>query len=238
MEENKQDKIMFEWRDAFMSEHGPKDPIMRLVLLVLATFMHCDGTHCWPSQVTIAKRSGLSVRSVERKLAIAKKNGWIKASTAGYTGQGYKHYQYEPTIPYGLKAKLCKDRGERTVTQSVSNEKRTVTQSGNVPSHSRVNTSVNTPKEYSAVVKYLNEKTGTKYKSTTKKTQAFIKARLSEGFSVENFKTVIDHKSAEWKADPKYYKYLRPETLFGTKFESYLQNATTQPKNRPQMPRN
>ena len=91
---------------------------------------------------------------------------------------------------------------------------------------------------YSAVVSHLNEKTGTKYKSTTKKTKAFIKARLAEGFSVEDFRAVIDHKSAEWNADPKYYKYLRPQTLFGTNFESYLQNAITQPQNKSQMPRN
>ena len=71
------------------------------------------------------------------------------------------------------------------------------------------------------VVDYLNEKIGTKYKSTTASTKSHITARLREGFTIDDFKKVIDTKVKEWK-DTKYQKYLRPETLFGTKFESYL----------------
>lgn len=75
---------------------------------------------------------------------------------------------------------------------------------------------------YISIVSYLNEKAGTKYKPTTAKTKSAIKARLSEGFTVDDFKTVIDKKCAEWIGDDKMEKYLRPETLFGTKFEGYL----------------
>ena len=80
---------------------------------------------------------------------------------------------------------------------------------------------------YIYVVSYLNEKLGTNYKHTTPKTQKAIKARLSEGFTVDDFKTVIDKKCAEWIGDEKMEKYLRPETLFGTKFEGYLNAKTT-----------
>lgn len=72
-----------------------------------------------------------------------------------------------------------------------------------------------------AVIAYLNEKAGTAYRSKTKKTRDLIKARFHEGFTVEDFKTVIDKKCAEWLGT-EYEKYLRPETLFGTKFEGYL----------------
>ena len=75
---------------------------------------------------------------------------------------------------------------------------------------------------YKAVIDYLNEKAGTKYRSTTGKTQTLIRARLSEGFTLDDFKTVIDKKCAEWLNDPKMNQYLRPETLFSPKFESYL----------------
>lgn len=75
---------------------------------------------------------------------------------------------------------------------------------------------------YISIVSYLNEKAGTKYKPTTAKTKSAIKARLSEGFTVDDFKTVIDKKCAEWIGDDMMEKYLRPETLFGTKFEGYL----------------
>ncbi|HAT4185223.1 TPA: hypothetical protein I9007_000703 [Clostridium perfringens] len=74
---------------------------------------------------------------------------------------------------------------------------------------------------YSRIIEYLNSKTGKAYKSTTKKTQSLIKSRLDEGFNEEEFFKVIDNKVAEWKGT-EYEKYLRPETLFGNKFEGYL----------------
>ena len=72
------------------------------------------------------------------------------------------------------------------------------------------------------VINYLNTKANTNYKTTTNKTKTLIQARFNEGFTVEDFKTVIDIKTAEWLKDKEMNKYLRPETLFGTKFESYL----------------
>ena len=77
--------------------------------------------------------------------------------------------------------------------------------------------------EISLIVDYLNEKAGTRYKHTSKTTQAAIRARLKDGFSVEDFKTVIDVKTKKWLNDPKMRDYLRPETLFAAShFESYL----------------
>jgi len=75
---------------------------------------------------------------------------------------------------------------------------------------------------YKEIVKYLNSRTGSQYKSTTNKTQKLIKARWNEGFRLEDFETVIDKKCVEWMGDEEMEKYLRPPTLFGTKFESYL----------------
>lgn len=75
---------------------------------------------------------------------------------------------------------------------------------------------------YKAILDYLNAKAKTNYRHTTKKTQKLIKARLSEGFTVDDFYSVIDKKVAEWKLT-EFEKFLRPETLFGTKFEGYLQ---------------
>lgn len=77
------------------------------------------------------------------------------------------------------------------------------------------------------IISYLNDKAGTKYKATTAKTKTAIHARLAEGFTVDDFKAVIDKKCAEWIGDPKMEKYLRPETLFGTKFEGYLNAKAT-----------
>jgi uncharacterized phage protein (TIGR02220 family) len=74
---------------------------------------------------------------------------------------------------------------------------------------------------FAEIIDYLNSKTGKNFKHTTKKTQSLITARMREGFTLEDFKKVIDTKVADWKGT-EYAKYLRPETLFGTKFEAYL----------------
>lgn len=72
------------------------------------------------------------------------------------------------------------------------------------------------------IIDYLNLVTKSKYKYTTSSTKRLINARLNEGFSVDDFKQVIDTKNAQWSNDNKMKEYLRPETLFGSKFESYL----------------
>ena len=77
---------------------------------------------------------------------------------------------------------------------------------------------------YSLVIDYLNKKANTNYRPTTKNTQSFINARVKEGYAVEDFKKVIDSKSREWLGTD-FEKYLRPATLFGTKFENYLNEA-------------
>lgn len=75
---------------------------------------------------------------------------------------------------------------------------------------------------YVEIVDYLNRKANKNYRATTKKTKALIKARWNEGFRLEDFKRVIDIKTSQWKGDKKMDQYLRPETLFGPKFEGYL----------------
>lgn len=75
---------------------------------------------------------------------------------------------------------------------------------------------------YKEIIDFLNEKINARYQYSSKATQEKIKARLNEGFTVENFKDVISKKVDDWLNDEKMCRYLRPETLFGTKFESYL----------------
>ncbi len=75
---------------------------------------------------------------------------------------------------------------------------------------------------YKNIINHLNEQANKKYKHTTNKTQGLIKARFNEGFTEDDFLKVIDNMVTEWKGSEKMEMYLRPETLFGTKFESYL----------------
>ena len=71
------------------------------------------------------------------------------------------------------------------------------------------------------IINHLNERANTKYRATSKNTKDKIKARLNEGYSLDDFIVVIDKKTDEWLST-NMQVYLRPETLFGTKFESYL----------------
>lgn len=78
------------------------------------------------------------------------------------------------------------------------------------------------------IIDYLNLKAGTNYRYNTSKTKSLIETRMKEGFNVDDFKTVIDNKCADWLNDQKMSAFLRPETLFGTKFESYLNERHTE----------
>jgi hypothetical protein len=72
------------------------------------------------------------------------------------------------------------------------------------------------------IVEYLNNKIGAHYKPNGKKMKELIRARMNEGYMVEDFKTVIDKKFKSWGNDPKMSLYLRPSTLFSTRFAEYL----------------
>ena len=102
----------------------------------------------------------------------------------------------------------------------------------NITSNNNINriykeSSTSTHPPYKSIIDFLNKKTGKHFRCTTQKTQSLIKARMREGFTEEQFKQVIDIKTNEWKGIEKFEKYLRPETLFGTKFESYLNQQST-----------
>nr|WGD75167.1 conserved phage C-terminal domain-containing protein [Bacillus subtilis] len=75
---------------------------------------------------------------------------------------------------------------------------------------------------YKLIIDLLNKVSGKNYRSATQKTRSLIKARWNEGFRFNDFKHVILVKTQEWLNDPEMNKFIRPETLFGTKFENYL----------------
>ena len=91
---------------------------------------------------------------------------------------------------------------------------------------------INNNNIYIAVIDHLNKATGQNYRSTTKATRQKIDARLNECYKLDDFIAVIDKKTAQWKDDPVMSKYLRPETLFGSKFEGYLNEITARETER------
>lgn len=75
------------------------------------------------------------------------------------------------------------------------------------------------------VVEYLNKAVGCHRLPTSKSTREGIEHWLSEGFSPEELKAVIDVKKEQWINDSKWKVYLRPETLFRNRFKGYLEEA-------------
>lgn len=112
------------------------------------------------------------------------------------------------------------DRGTRKTEEGYSEK----CEDNNTYLNNTINNSI-----YSLVIDKLNSLANKSYKSTSKKTQQIIRARANEGFTLEDFYKVIENKVGTWKDDPKMDQYLRPATLFGTKFESYLNEKLKNP---------
>ena len=134
----------------------------------------------------------------------------------------YNAVKYDRTLWYAIteKGKSILLTGQMDLTE----------ESNGFPSEGKpipdINTDVNADeKPYKDIVSYLNEKAGKRYKPTSKKIQSLINARMNEGFTLEDFRTVIDIKCGHWLHDAKMHEYLRPSTLFGTKFEEYLNSG-------------
>lgn len=82
---------------------------------------------------------------------------------------------------------------------------------------------------YPEIVAALNEAAGTAYRHSSRKTRQLIRARWGEGYRLPDFEAVCRTMAAAWRGDPRMARYLRPETLFGTKFEGYREMARQSP---------
>ena len=162
------------------------------------------------------KRLNLTTQKVRTILKKLEKEGYIELLTSGSKGK-------ESTLKITIKQQLFNNN-----VTNISEQLQQVEGGKQQQSNNNV-TTLSKKKEkdnniYSLVIDYLNKKANTNYRPTTKNTQSFINARVKEGYTVEDFKKVIDSKSKEW-LNTDFEKYLRPATLFGTKFENYLNEA-------------
>lgn len=154
---------------------------------------------------------------------------------------GYEYLVYErPTeMPFsenGLSENgLSENRKRRTTNNNRTNND--FNNNDDTYNDGRILLSTSTADQipYKKISDYLNDKTNKHYKHTTGKTRRFIEARWNEEFNLDDFKKVIDVKTTEWLGTEQE-KYLRPETLFGTKFEGYL-NQELQPSGVDQLER-
>jgi len=127
--------------------------------------------------------------------------------------------EYNPNDPLLINLIPSKDIAHLT-DQGATNERLKTDQRQAATNRENKNKNINIP--FSEIISYLNLQTGKNFKASSKNTRRFIQARWAEGFRLKDFFAVIDRKAATWGNMPEMSVYLRPETLFGTKFEAYL----------------
>lgn len=166
----------------------------------------------------IAEWCGCSLRTVDNTLASLLAKKLI-----------VKHEKYVNGVracDYAANLNAISSTPAQTPAQAPDDDPQPLITGSQAPAHPK------DPDPTEEVVDHLNLRAGTRYKATTPNTRKLVKARLKEGFTVEDMKLVIDKKCSEWLTNGDMAKYLRPETLFGAKFESYLNARTIHQPNR------
>lgn len=215
----------------------------KMIYIVLVKYSN-EESCCFPSYKTISKKAGCSERQVSNILKNLETKGLIIRKNRKRKGSNEK----ESNLYVLLSSKQKTQHTVPNVRHEVLNpiaygaepvRHEVLSNKTNINKTNLTNNIYN-PKEqkkekddkeiYKRIIDYLNKIANKSFKSTTKKTISLIDARLKEGFTEEEFYKVIDNKTLNWLDDDKMNAYLRPETLFGNKFESYL-NET--PKKSP-----
>lgn len=122
------------------------------------------------------------------------------------------------------------------VIEDAKNEKPMVSEKSenkkpNVNANVNANVNVNANNIYTSIIQKLNAAVGASFSDKSSATRRLIDARVHEGYRLSDFERVIANKSAEWRGT-EFEKFLRPQTLFGTKFESYLNQREPRAKPR------
>lgn len=111
---------LFTWRSAII--HSDLPATTRHVLITLSLHMNEAGASCFPSTALLARQTGLSERVVCLHLGNAKEAGWLVSRVHGYSGQGWRRYEYEPCIPDDV---LTQSKCQGTDAESVRMRKGT-----------------------------------------------------------------------------------------------------------------
>lgn len=197
-----------------------------LAYAVIYGFSQTDGAKYTGSRKYLAEWCGCSLATIDRTLDSLVNKGLI--SKAAYiTPHGYRAVEYAAILTdmtaTQTPAATKTAQADTTRFQSPNTEPQPLIDEPQTPAQPKE------PDPTEEVIEHLNSRAGTRYKATTANTRKLIRARLREGFTVEDMRLVIDKKCAEWLNNRDMAQYLRPETLFGNKFESYL-NARTTPR--------
>lgn len=173
-----------------------------------------QGGYCWASNSYFAKLYEVSNTTISTWISQLEKCGHINRVIKYKEGTKEIDKRYLSILNGGIQENLNTPIQEN-LKDNTTSFNTTINNTSNIP--------------YVEIVTYLNDVAGKNYRSSTRKTKDLIRARWNEGFTVDDFKKVIDIKNDEWKNDDKMSKFIRPDTLFGTKFEGYLNQEQPTP---------
>lgn len=183
----------------------------------------------------LALETGLSEMQVRTALKHLKATGEVtgcqQAKFTVFTVNNYNKYQADnrviTEVQQPCNREVTREQQADNTRVTTIEEKKEVKkgrmEEGKKVDHMSSCTSADRTPEYpyKAVIDYLNTKMCTSYRASSKDTQKHIRARFQEGYTLDDFVKVIDKKVREWKGT-EFEKFLRPSTLFGPKFENYL----------------
>ena len=190
------------------------------------TALSSKNGYCWAENRYFAELYNVHKITISKWLKNLEDNGYIRTELKYVYGtkQVSKRLIYINDTPISQIAKGYKSNDYDPINQNTKEELNTTSNNNTRDINTLSRNSTRTP--YKEIIDYLNERTGRNYKHTAKANQRVIKARMNEGYTLEDFKTVIDKKYDEWNNDTKMKKFLRPETLFSTNFDRYLNEET------------
>lgn len=230
-------------------------PAQKLLLLHLISGPHANvsSIYCHPLLYS-AHETGLSTDEVRQAMAALEGAGYVQwdeptetiwvVGMLDYQGGGEKIYkavadQIE-SLPPSPVATAFRARyahlpipyrypfdGSSAKEKEKEEEKEEACVADDAPTPSALDVDEEVP--YAEILAYLNEKTGKRFRPSTEKYRIAIRARWRDGYRFDDFRQVIDLKAAEWSDNSKMQQYLRPQTLFGSNFDSYLNSAPAAP---------
>lgn len=152
---------------------------------------------------------------------------WILSDTgglnrrAGNPDDGETSQNHEKVSGTPSCGETVERSNRRTVNRTLSNINIKNYQNKEITNKRKEKSSAKSEPAISEIIDYLNKKAGTHYSPKTKAYQELINTKLAEGYTINDFKKVINNQAFSWQNTPAW-KYMRPSTLFKDKFDEYL----------------
>ena len=212
-------------------------PIVRILFAEITALANKQG-YCTASNSYFAENYDLATATVSRHISQLTALGYVRHEVDTQAGNVRKLYPnttppidrtVNTPIDRTVKALLTERSTSNNTTSIIEDISKDISIVVFDENDAAAASSKKEPIPYALIVDALNKAAGTGYKAATKTTRTAIAARWAEGFRLEDFFAVIEDRADKWRTDEKMREFLRPPTLFSTKFESYLNAAKAIP---------